>query len=67
VDDPREADRKPFEEWQKRFPYGEQDDWGNDIPMLRANLRLTRLERLVKAETDAKSLFRLTNAFRRTR
>jgi hypothetical protein len=66
VGNAKEPDRKAFEEWQKRFPYGEQDVWGNDIAMLRANLRLTPLERLKKAEADAKSLYKLTNALRKT-
>ena len=39
---------------ETRNPYGEQDEWGNSIASLRANLRLTPLERLRKAERFAR-------------
>lgn len=38
---------------ETRNPYGEQDAWGNSIGSLRANLRLTPLERLRKADRFA--------------
>lgn len=50
-----------------RTPYGEQDEWGNSIADLRANLKLTPLERLRKAEAAAKGLEELLRAFGRSR
>ena len=39
---------------ESRALYGEQDEWGNSIANLRANLRLTPLERLRRAEEMAR-------------
>ena len=50
---------------ETRSPYGEQDEWGNDIAALRANLKLTYAERLVRADRAAKSLYELKNALKR--
>jgi hypothetical protein len=48
---------------EQRSLYGEQDEWGNSIADLRANLRLTYYERLCKAERSAKALRELLDAF----
>jgi len=45
-------------------PYGEQDAYGNSVDSLRLNLKLTPLERLIKAETAAKGLLRLKHALK---
>jgi len=45
-----ERDPIPERVAETRNPYGEQDEWGNSIADLRANLKLTPLERLRKAE-----------------
>jgi hypothetical protein len=37
-----------FMEWQRAHPYGDQDENGIDLSLLRANLKLTPLERLQK-------------------
>ncbi len=37
-----------FQAWQRAHPYGEQDENGIDISLLRANLKLTPTERLDK-------------------
>ncbi|MEO7453292.1 MAG: hypothetical protein ABIV13_00840 [Fimbriimonadales bacterium] len=44
---------------EERRDYGEQDEWGNSIASLRANLRLTPLERIRKAEAFARSVFKI--------
>lgn len=51
---------------ETRRDYGEQDEWGNSIASLRANLKLTPLERLRKAENAARSLRELRDALKRT-
>ena len=51
---------------ETRSQYGEQDAWGNSIDSLRINLKLTHLERLIKADRAAKSLHLLKNALKRT-
>ncbi len=48
---------------EQRSPYGEQDEWGNSIADLRANLRLSYYERLCKAERSAKAMRELLDAF----
>ena len=50
---------------EERRDYGEQDEWGNSIASLRANLRLTPLERLRRAEQAHNSLRELLNALKR--
>gem|GEM_PF-4159562 len=45
--------------------YGEQDAWGNSVASLRANLLLSPIERLRKAERAARSLLELRNALKR--
>lgn len=50
---------------EQRSPYGEQDEWGNDIAMLRANLKLTPEERLRKGQQAAESLTRLLKGIKR--
>ena len=57
-------ERKEREVHEDRKPYGEQDAWGNDIGSLRLNLRLTPLERLVKADAATKNLYALKNALK---
>jgi hypothetical protein len=49
----------------KKTPYGEQDENGVDWSILRANLRLTPLERLRRADAAARSLLRLRANVRR--
>lgn len=39
-------DPKRDEIAEKRAKYGEQDEWGNDIAMLRANLKKTPAQRV---------------------
>lgn len=46
-------------------PYGEQDAYGNSISALRANLKLTPVERLRKAERQLKEAMELRDALRR--
>ena len=58
---------EPDEVRDKREKYGEQDEWGNRIADLRANLRLTPYERLQKAERYAKAALILKNARKRIR
>lgn len=48
-----------------RYPYGEQDAWGNSVDALRANLKLTPIERLRKAQRAANSISRLKRAIKR--
>jgi hypothetical protein len=44
---------------EERRDYGEQDEWGNSIASLRANLKLTPLERIRKAEAFARFVFKI--------
>jgi hypothetical protein len=50
---------------EQRRDYGEQDEWGNSIASLRANLKLTPIERIRKAEQSQRELNRLLNAIKR--
>ena len=43
-----EEDRRRMEEWLRAHPYGDQDENGIDLGSLRANLKLTPLQRLEK-------------------
>lgn len=58
-------DPKRDEVAEKRAKYGEQDEWGNDVATLRANLRLTPTQRILKAQRAAESLQELRRALRR--
>jgi hypothetical protein len=49
----------------RQTPYGEQDENGVDWSILRANLRLTPLERLRRADAAAQALLRLRANVRR--
>jgi hypothetical protein len=37
-----------FQAWQREHPYGDQDENGIDLMLLRANLKFTPMERLQK-------------------
>jgi hypothetical protein len=50
---------------ERRQKYGEQDAWGNSVDSLRANLRLTPIERLRRLERAANSLLELKRALKR--
>jgi hypothetical protein len=56
---------KPKQAKEQRRDYGEQDEWGNSIASLRANLRLTPIERIRKAEASAKAVAELRRALKR--
>ena len=47
-----EADRARQDEWMRdyyaQFPYGEQDEHGIDLSLLRENLKLTPTERMIQ-------------------
>lgn len=58
----RESDDRVAE---PRSPYGDQDEWGNSIDALKANLKLTPMERLERACQAAKSMEGLVRAARR--
>jgi hypothetical protein len=58
------AEEAPKVVKEDRAKYGEQDEWGNSIASLRNNLKLTPLERLIKADRDLKSLNKLRNALK---
>lgn len=44
----------------------EQDAYGNNLASLRANLKRTPTERLLRAQSAARSWIRLKNAIKRT-
>jgi hypothetical protein len=44
----RAAQIRQLQTWLKEHPYGEQDENGVDISLLRENLKLTPAERLIK-------------------
>jgi hypothetical protein len=48
--------RQKLEEWLKAHPYGDQDENGIDLSLLRANLRLTPRQRLEKLEQLLRTL-----------
>ncbi|GAB4459005.1 MAG: hypothetical protein OHK0029_21040 [Armatimonadaceae bacterium] len=48
--------RAEMEAWLAAHPYGEQDENGIDLSLLRANLRLTPTERLIRLEKAANDL-----------
>lgn len=48
--------RHQMEEWLAAHPYGEQDENGIDLSLLRGNLRLTPTERLIRLESAANDL-----------
>jgi hypothetical protein len=49
-----------------RWPYGEQDAYGNSIANLRENLKLTPVERIRKAERFAKMVAKFQGVLHRT-
>ncbi len=52
--------RAAMEAWFAAHPYGEQDENGIDLSLLRASLRRTPTERLHRLECAANSLRELT-------
>src|SRR5207248_8530630 len=50
----------------RKTPYGEQDEYGNDVGDIRAHLKMTMLERLENAERAAKNLVEFLSAIKRT-
>jgi hypothetical protein len=50
-----------------RGDYGEQDENGVDLSLIRSNLRLTPTERLRRADREARGLLRLREYVRRNR
>jgi hypothetical protein len=46
----RAAQIRQLQAWLKEYPYGEQDENGVDISLLRENLKLTPRERLNKLQ-----------------
>ena len=52
---------------EQRALNGEQDAWGNSIANLRINLKLTPIERILKAERAARGLAELKSALKHTR
>lgn len=54
-----------YDEWVREHPYGDQDENGIDLSLIRANLRLTPTERLVAAQQDADSLELMFNGTHR--
>jgi len=48
--------RAKMEEWLRAHPYGDQDENGIDIGILRRNLRLTPTERLHRLQSAARAL-----------
>ena len=72
LDDPKlytwfVAEETPKQVKDDRAKYGEQDEWGNSIASLRNNLRLSPLERLIRADRAGKSLNELLNALKPTK
>jgi hypothetical protein len=61
------ADEMPKLAKEDRAKYGEQDEWGNSIASLRNNLRLTPLERLIRADRFGKSVNELLHALKPTK
>ncbi len=45
--------RAAQEEWLRAHPYGDQDENGIDLSLIRANLKLTPSERFYKAQRTA--------------
>jgi hypothetical protein len=52
---------------EQRRDYGEQDEWGNSIASLRANLKLTPTERIRRADAFARSVAKIRGAAHRKR
>jgi hypothetical protein len=63
-EEPTEAERAAAEAWIAAHPYGEQDENGIDLGLLRRNLRLTPTERLERLQAAANGMRRLKNARR---
>ena len=51
-----EEDRRRMEEWLRAHPYGDQDENGIDLSLLRENLKLSPRERLEKLERTLRSI-----------
>jgi len=49
-------------EYRKKYPFGEQDQNGVDLSQLKANLRMTPSERLLKHDRFAESMLELMRA-----
>jgi hypothetical protein len=54
--------RNPKPRWT---PYGEQDDNGVDVSLIRANLKLTPTQRLRQADRETTALLRMRRHARR--
>lgn len=52
---------------ESRNVYGDQDAFGNDLSILRMNLKLTPEQRLLKAQVQIRALIKLIDAARPTR
>ncbi len=48
--------RAKMEEWLRANPYGDQDENGTDVGILRRNLRLTPTERLTRLQNAVYAL-----------
>lgn len=59
--------KKDDEVREERSPYGEQDAWGNSVDALRANLKLSYLERLRRGEAHSKDVEKLRGLLNRRR
>ena len=53
--------RAAMDAWLAAHPYGEQDENGIDLSLLRKNLKLTPTQRLHRLECAANSLRELTS------
>ena len=51
-----------FLEWTRAHPYGDQDENGIDLSLLRANLKLTPTERVESMRRAARSMKEVRNA-----
>lgn len=58
--------RQTMYDWINAHPYGEQDENGIDLSLLRANLRLTPTQRLHRLESAANSMQRMMRNVKRT-
>jgi hypothetical protein len=62
---PDDKDKLPVS--RSSVNYGEQDENGVDLSLIRRNLRLSPAERLRRAEKESKGLLRLRQYVRRDR